>query len=478
MNRPHMECGAQRRFGWAGSAPALRAVGKRCGAPHSNQPGSWSQFVVTRLPSILFMILVLLTKPSRGQTGSHAIPITPEFLANLVAEARTNHPGLRATAARLTASEHATAAVRTWDDPMVRFGGVVTSPSGPNLEMEGDLLYEVQQKLPLFRKALALRQEAEAATAVASAQNDFRFQILRRAISQAAGLLALLDETLAIGTEDLAQLNRMAASARERQRAGIDTTLDLLRLENERDKRQQQQVTDQLQRDFARVSLNRLLARPHDSPWPTLRLPAPAPEIPFSERMVDLGTRYEPQLLVMKKEIAMAEAGIEIARRSRLPDVTVGIEGRQWSGSGDFREGMFTVGVNLPWFNRSRYRADFDSARARADSARAEAENYELDVRQELFRVWTRIDAARREAALYQDNIIPRAQLATSTAFAAWTSGRGMFLDLLETRRMLLDARLMRARAINEQHQMITELITCCGLGELDSLDMLIQDKP
>jgi len=431
-----------------------------------------------RLILTVSICLLLFATTSRGQSTANAIPITPQFLANLVAEAQTNHPGLRATAARLTAAERSSAAVRTWEDPMVRFGGVVTSSSGPNLEMEGDLVYEVQQKIPIFRKALVQRQQAEAATAVASAQNDYRFQILRRAISQAAGQLALMDETLAIDTEDLAQLDRMTASARERQRAGIDTTLDLLRLENERDKRQQQRVTDQLQRDFARVSLNRLLARPLESPWPTLLLPAPAPDIPFTERMVALGTRYEPQLLVMKKEIAMAEAGIEIARRSRLPDVTVGIEGRQWSGSGDFQEGMFTVGLNLPWFNRSRYRADLDSARARALSARAEADNYELDVRQELFRVWTRIDAARREAALYQDNIIPRAQLATATAFAAWTSGRGMFLDMLETRRMLLDARLMRARAINEQHQMITELITCCGLGELDSLDMLIQDKP
>ncbi|MBL9126065.1 MAG: hypothetical protein JNL97_00390, partial [Verrucomicrobiales bacterium] len=36
---------------------------------------------------------------------SAPIPITPQFLTRLVDEARTNHPGLRAAAARVVASE-------------------------------------------------------------------------------------------------------------------------------------------------------------------------------------------------------------------------------------------------------------------------------------------------------------------------------------------------------------------------------------
>ncbi|MBL9127536.1 MAG: TolC family protein, partial [Verrucomicrobiales bacterium] len=409
---------------------------------------------------------------------STPIPITPQFLTRLVEEARTNHPGLRAAAARVVASERAAAAVRTWDDPMFRWGGSVTSESGQDLEMMGDLYYEAEQKLPLFGKAQAMRREAEAATSVADAEKDFRFQILRRSIAQAAGQLALADEAVAIGSDDLAQLDRMTTFARERQRAGLDATLDLLRIENERDKRNQQLVTDRQQRELAAAGLNRLLARPKDSPWPALELPPPAPEFPLSEQLLDMGTRYEPRLQVMRREIAMAEAGVDVARRARLPDVTLGIEGRQWSGSGDFREGMFTVGLNLPRFNRGKYRADIDRSRARLDALRADTEDYTFDVRQELVRVWTKIDAARREALLYGESILPRSELAVSNALAAWTAGRGMFLDVLEARRMRIEARLMRARAVNEQHQMIIELITCCGIGELDSLDMLVQPTP
>jgi hypothetical protein len=37
---------------------------------------------------------------------------------------------------------------------------------------------------------------------------------------------------------------------------------------------------------------------------------------------------------------------------------------------------------------------------------------------------------------------------------------------------MLLEGRLMQARAISEQYQMLSELVLCCGLGDLEALSM------
>ena len=44
---------------------------------------------------------------------------------------------------------------------------------------------------------------------------------------------------------------------------------------------------------------------------------------------------------------------------------------------------------------------------------------------------------------------------------------------MLEARRMLLEARVMRARATGEQYQMLSELVLCCGIGDLEALKML-----
>lgn len=410
-------------------------------------------------------------------TASDRLALTPTVLADLVETARTNHPGLRAAGLRTTAARHAVSAVRLWDDPMFRFGGMVGGDPGPDLEMEGDLLYELEQPVPLFGKATAMRKEAEAGVAVAAAEESDTVQNLRLRLVQTAFQLALAEETLAIGKEDLALLDRMMTFARERLAAGLDSNLNLLRLENEKARREQQQVTDTLQRDFLRTTLDRLMGGRSSTPWPVFQLPDIAPFVPFTDRMIELASKYEPRLQVLRREIEMAEAGIEVARRERFPEVSLGIEGRQWSGSGGFREGAFTVGVSLPWFNRSRIRAGVDRSRSQAEALRAEASDYTLAVRQELFRVWTKIDAARREAILYRDSILPRSTQAVETAMAGWTSGRSMFTDLMESRRMLTEARLMHARAVAEQHLMITELVTCCGLGELDSLSMLLPDS-
>jgi hypothetical protein len=37
----------------------------------------------------------------------------------------------------------------------------------------------------------------------------------------------------------------------------------------------------------------------------------------------------------------------------------------------------------------------------------------------------------------------------------------------------LLDAQLMFARAVSEQYQMLSELVLCCGLGDLEALQMI-----
>jgi outer membrane protein TolC len=96
-----------------------------------------------------------------------------------------------------------------------------------------------------------------------------------------------------------------------------------------------------------------------------------------------------------------------------------------------------------------------------------------LGLREEVHRLTVKINSARREAALYRDQIIPRTESALSSARAGWEDGRGPFRDLLDARRMLLEARLMYVRAAAEQYQMMSELVLCCGLGELGALSVI-----
>jgi outer membrane protein TolC len=166
----------------------------------------------------------------------------------------------------------------------------------------------------------------------------------------------------------------------------------------------------------------------------------------------------------------------ELTRRERLPEVSAGVVARNYTGNGEFRQGEVVLRLSLPWFNNGSYRSATRRDEARAKAAELEAVDYAAGLREEVHGLTVKIDAARREALVYRDEIIPRSETAMQSARTAWESGRGMFRDVLEARRMLIDARLMNARAVAEQYEMLSDLVLCCGLGDLEALKML-EDK-
>jgi len=131
------------------------------------------------------------------------------------------------------------------------------------------------------------------------------------------------------------------------------------------------------------------------------------------------------------------------------------------------------LGFNLPLGNRAKYRAEVRREQAKQQTVELQRADYDLGLSEEVHMLTVKIDAARREALLYRDEIIPRSEVALASAQTAWTAGRGMLLDLLEARRMLLEARFMQARALAEQYQMLSELVLCCGLADLEALEMI-----
>lgn len=431
-----------------------------------------------------FLILLTTVLPVRADDATHvhaetnALVITPALLGQFAEEARSGHPALRGANARASAAAANIGSIRTWDDPTFKFGGVIASSRGSKLGEDGNLIYGLEQKLPLFGKADSQRQLADAAQLTAETQADLAFQQLRRDIALAAFRLALAEEQLILGTEDLTALESLATLAEQRYRAGNTTQVEVLRAQAERVKRANELRAQATRRDHARVTLNRLLNHDLHATLPALRLPDIAPAVPYSSRLVDLSLRFEPGVKMLRQEIKQAQAAIQVSKRQRLPDVSVGVEGRQYSGDGGFRAGTFLVSLSLPWGNRKSYDADVRREQERLKATTFDAADYELGVREEIHHLTVEMDNSRREALLNRDEQIPRAELALKSAMAAWESNQGMFRDVLEMRRMLIEARQMRVRAIADQYLAMSQLVLCCGLGDLEALQNFVKDNP
>ncbi len=412
---------------------------------------------------------------ANAAAATNAVVITPAFLNALAAEARTNAPLLRSERSRVEAARANAAAVRTWEDPMFTLGGMTARRS--MRADDGDLLVGVEQKLPLFGKPAAARRAAESEVATQQAAESMAFQMLWLEIARQAFKVALADRVVELAQEDVAWLDALAQLAEQQFLVGKASQVDVLKAQTERAKRTEQSRTESERRHHEWVALNRLLNRDFAATWPRFELPALAEPIEFGGHLVDLSLQFEPRLKMMRREVEQAAANTEVTRLKRLPDFGVGIEGRAFTGNGEFRQGMVFFNVNLPFWNLDKYRAEHARDAAKTRAAEQSLADYRLHAAKEVHEVVTSISAARREALLYRDQILPRAELALASARLAWETERGMFRDVLEMRRMLIESRLMLARAVAEQHSMLSQLLLYCGADDLDALKKH-QEKP
>jgi outer membrane protein, heavy metal efflux system len=409
--------------------------------------------------------------------ATNAVVITTDLINQLVAEARTNNPGFLAAGSRSDSATANAGSVRTWDDPTFLVGETLFSPEGFDAAQEGDLTYGIAQKLPLWGRSALNRQVAEAQASVSHAEQDSHFWQLRRDVTKQLFATALAEREVQIGEQDLAWLQVTAKEIEAKYQAGQNSVADTLQIQNEAAERNDSLRTDRLMLGHEGVSLNRLLNRDFSSPWPPFQLPDVFPVIPYSEKLLSLALTNEPQIKVLEQEIKAAEAAAKSTKRSRLPDVSVGVQGNQYSGDGEFRSGTFTLSFSLPWFNESRYSKDYQREKDAQKAAEHDRDDQVLMVREELHHLTLDIENQRREALLYRDEISTRAGQMLASRLADWEAGHGTLREVLDARRMWLESQLTAARATAGEQQDVAELLLWTGLENSEALTPLV-DEP
>ncbi|MDX1953769.1 MAG: TolC family protein [Verrucomicrobiota bacterium] len=425
------------------------------------------------MKTMITVLLLLNLAREDAWATTNPVVLSPGLIGELVEEARTNSPVLRAAEARVRAAEANSESIPLWENPELLVGGVA-APREMRME-EGDIVVGVEQALPINGKARAARRLAREEGKIAELQNSLEYQNLRKEIAIAAFSLALAEEQLLIARENHHWLQTTVEGMTGKLRAGGGEQVELLRMQAESARALNEIRNGETERDLVRITLSRLLNRSSEAAAPILRLPAPAPELVFNQRLVDLALKFEPQLQVLRATVKRAEAGMERAVAERRPDFSLGLEGRQYSGNGEFQEGAVFLKVSLPFFNQGKLKKGVSRERANIEAAESDLEAYRLRTREEVYFLWTRIDRARREALTYSSEVIPRAEQALESAQGAWHSNQDLFRNVLEARRMLVESRGIYFRAVKEQYQMMAELVLCCGLGDLESLTMILE---
>lgn len=407
-------------------------------------------FAVRRRITILTAALSIVLSNTRAETNI----LDAAYLNKLRAAVRAEHPSIAAVEARVRAAEANVRAVRLWEDPMVGAGYMAAEKM---MQMEdGDVMFEVEQTLPRLKLYNAERAKMRAEKSMVTADARVTAVRLETLVAQTAIELALADEMLTIDTNQVQWIERMAINARERLKDPMGMASEALRMESELAMEKQRLDSNLLMRRRLARQLNILLGRAPDEPWPTLKLP-PIANAPALEAELAKIAESNPMLHGLAGAVEAARADIDIARRMSKPMYSVGVDTRIYSG-GDFRSTSIGAKMTIPLFNRSKYRAKIDAAKEQHEVAQKEIEAMERELRSELVMAYTDAENAASQAQTFATQIIPRAEQAADSTQNAWISVKANLLEVLESRRAVLNARLEERRFVSAHNAALEKL--------------------
>jgi outer membrane protein len=252
----------------------------------------------------------------------------------------------------------------------------------------------------------------------------------------------------------------MAKNARQMAADPMGGGTDALRMETALAREQLMLDAARRTRDGYAQSLNLILGRSIDSPWPVLRLPVDPPPVPVASAEVARIPYVNPKVRAMREMTSAANADARIADRERLPEVAVGVDTQLYSGTGDIRSTTFGVKLSLPWFNDTSYQAKIDAAKSREAAANRDVETMRREIATMVVSAATEAANAAAQARAFGGEIHDKADKAAKTTEAAWISSKAPLNDLLDSSRVLFAIRLEQRRMIAMQLAALEELHT------------------
>lgn len=408
----------------------------------------------------------------RRAEGSPCSSNLPELdegatLADYLAYAALNNPGLKSAFNRWKAALEKVPQVRSLPDPKFNYAYYIRNVEtrvGPQRHKFG-----ISQMFPWFGKLDLKGDKAlEAANADRERYETAKLKLFYK-VKNVYYEYYYLARAIAITNENLQLLTYIESVARIRYKAGKAPYAVIIKAQVELGKMEDHLSTLNELREPLTAVINAALNRPSDKPlpWPD---DIPKDDISISDE--ELFTRLKennPELKSIEFTAAKEKTAIDLAKRSYYPDIVVGVNyietgdalmsNTEESGKDPI---MAMFSINLPlWYGK--YHASEREAKARYNAAlqnRSDRENNLVaDLQMSLFK----FRDAERKIDLYRDTLIPKAEQSLNVTQQAFEAVKADFLDLIDAQRTLLQFRLSYERALANRAQRLAEIEMLVG---------------
>ncbi|MCX6348955.1 MAG: TolC family protein, partial [Candidatus Aureabacteria bacterium] len=248
----------------------------------------------------------------------------------------------------------------------------------------------------------------------------------------------------AITRDEEKVLQGMETVAETMYATGERSQQDVLKAQAEITMLKQKLLELEAQETTLEAKLNMLLNRRADAPLILAGAVASSGPDADAGPLFALAENTRPEIKGAEALVRRDQYERDLMKKEFWPDYRLGVEYRNYQEGAD--EMMFIVGFDLPIW-QSKYDAGVREAESMIESSRAGLEAAQrrtlFDVRDAHFKLLT----ARRTLDLYQAELIPQAEARFQASEAGYRTGKVDFMDLLESERFLLNARVMAAMA-------------------------------
>lgn len=290
---------------------------------------------------------------------------------------------------------------------------------------------------------------ARRALEAARLSRDDAIRVLEGAVKAQFASTALARAALDFSREAASAADRTLALTRAREQAGAISEADVARVETQ--KLEADQAVDGAQAALAaaRIGLATLLGARGEIPAFQVepggldRVTVP-PALAAADRaaLVARALADRPDLRAAERQVAQSEAALALARRMRVPDVSLSLSyAQQGTTNAAVSPPTWTVGVALPL--PVFYRQQGEIARAEADAAarRLALAQAQASATADVEGAWAAYQAARSQAERMQGRLLERAHTALDLVTVQYEKGAASLLDLLDAQRTWIGVR-------------------------------------
>lgn len=398
-------------------------------------------------PFLLILLFLLLVAPPalRAEPQEIASSLT---LNQAVETALRNNAQIQAMRAKWEAMQERPAQVRTLPNPMLTVKGANGAdnfkfPSTQEARIEIEQTFLWFGKLDLRGKMAT--KEAEAMQRDYEAMARETVMMVKETYFDLYGV----QQSRTITRNDQGILEQMLKVTESQYATGKRQQQDVLKAQTEITMLKQKLLDYDQQEATLRAKLAQLM---NTDTVAGLAVTTPTEQLTTElPALLAAAGKARPEIKKAEAEIQRSRYERDLMKKESLPDYRLGVEyGHMDAGYTDFSMSenivMLTFSIDLPIWQKKN-RAGVREAEKMIASSEAALQSTRRQVAFDVQDATFKLRTARQTLELYRKELLPQSETRFKASEAAYRSGGGNFLELLESERFRLNARVMTAMA-------------------------------